>query len=352
MGFEKNEFGSVKGYVLTVRSISTVGNYDYLFDYMFYLDGTIEVRLSASGYLQGGYWEPEQVGYGNRIRQQSMGSLHDHVINYKVDLDILGTENSFLETTTSTEQRQMPWFMDDWGDVVTQQHIVQRYIATEDESKVTYPANFQGGYAITNRNETNAWGTARGYAIHAGYSPVHNTVVGSKRLLESANWARYNIAVSKRKETEPTSSSMWNMNLPGKPTVNFHRFFDGESLDQEDLVAWINVGTHHIPQAEDVPNTRTVTAASSFFLTPLNYFDSDISMESTNAILVQPAEKEGGSYQYEDFGVKPAYCMPAPVAPFSYKGGIDYDLNGREAQKTLEEKRKGYELSHRIKLEM
>ena len=52
------------------------------------------------------------------------------------------------------------------------------------------------------------------------------TVVGSKRLLNNANWARYNLAVSRRKDTEPTSSSMWNMNLPGAPMVNFHNFFD------------------------------------------------------------------------------------------------------------------------------
>jgi hypothetical protein len=45
------------------------------------------------------------------------------------------------------------------------------------------------------------------------------TVVGSKRLLNNANWARYNLAVSVRKENEPSSSSMFNMNLPGKPVV-------------------------------------------------------------------------------------------------------------------------------------
>ncbi|EEB99790.1 hypothetical protein MPER_00439, partial [Moniliophthora perniciosa FA553] len=63
------------------------------------------------------------------------------------------------------------------------------------------------------------------------------TVVGSKRLLENANWARYNLAVSQRKETEPSSST---------PAVNFHEFFDGESLAQKDLVMWINVGMHHL----------------------------------------------------------------------------------------------------------
>lgn len=60
----------------------------------------MEVRVSASGYLQGGYWEPKQEGYGGRIRgttsmctitfvfqdtePYTVGNLHDHVINFKL----------------------------------------------------------------------------------------------------------------------------------------------------------------------------------------------------------------------------------------------------------------------------
>lgn len=39
---------------------------------------------------------------------------------------------------------------------------------------------------------------------------------------------------------------MWNMNLPGAPPVDFHKFFDGENITQDDLVAWVNVGMHHL----------------------------------------------------------------------------------------------------------
>ena len=38
---------------------------------------------------------------------------------------------------------------------------------------------------------------------------------------------------------------MWNLNLLGEPTVDFHKFFDGENITlQEDLVACINIGMH------------------------------------------------------------------------------------------------------------
>ncbi|KAI0091340.1 amine oxidase catalytic domain-containing protein [Irpex rosettiformis] len=352
-GYHEGEFGAVRGYVLTVRSVSTVGNYDYIFDYMFMTDGTIEVRVSASGYLQGGFWEPKQTGYGTAIRDTTMGSLHDHVINFKVDLDVGGLENSLLFTHTEQEEVEQPWFDDDWGKTVIQQKITRDIIENENDAKVNYPVNFQGGYALINQDKKNKWDIARGYAVHPGYSPVHNTVVGSKRLLDNANWARYNLAVSRRKETEPTSSSMWNMNLPGKPMVDFHKFFDGENITQQDLVLWINVGTHHLPQAEDSPNTRTNTASSSFFLTPLNYFDSDVSMDSTNAILLSNPVKPGDPYTYNDYGVKPVNCVPTAVPPFEYRGLTAFGLDGKMAPPaSAEEMRKGAEMYHRIKLEL
>ncbi|EIN14536.1 amine oxidase catalytic domain-containing protein [Punctularia strigosozonata HHB-11173 SS5] len=352
-GYSEGEFGAARGYVLVLRSISTVGNYDYLFDYMFHIDGTIEVRLSASGYLQGGFWESKQEGYGTAIRDTTMGSLHDHVINFKVDLDVAGEKNSLLKTTTNREEITQPWFDDDWGQTVIQQRISREYIQDENDALLKYPLNFQGNYALVNKEELNQWGTPRGYAIHPGYSPVHNTIVGSKRLLENANWARYNLAVSKRKETEPMSSSMWNLHLPGNPMVNFHNFFDGDNITQEDLVAWVNVGMHHLPQAEDSPNTRTNTATSSFFLTPLNYFDWDVSVESSNAILLSAPDVPGGSYKYDDYGVSPVECVPPPLAPFEYKGLKAFGSDGRPAPlKDTEELRKEAELFHRIKVEL
>ncbi|KAF5367943.1 hypothetical protein D9758_004498 [Tetrapyrgos nigripes] len=338
-GWMEGEFGATKGYVLTVRSISTVGNYDY--------NGTIEVRVSASGYLQGGFWEPKQKGYGGRIRDSTMGNLHDHVINFKVDFDIAGTSNSLLETTTSQETVTQPWFDEDWGNEVIQQKIHKRFIENENEALLKYPRNFQGGYAIVNQEERNSWGYPRGYAIHPGYSPVHNTVIGSKRLLNNADWARYNLAVSQRKDTEPSSSSMWNMNLPGKPVVDFHKFFDGENITQKDLVAW--------PQAEDSPNTKTNIAMSSFILTPLNYFDSDISMQSSNAILLSVPQNPEDPFTFDDYGVQQDFsCIPEPLKPFEYSTVQLFDLDGKKVSgdaRSMEDLRKMAELFHRVKIE-
>ncbi|KAK1234331.1 hypothetical protein PQX77_002470 [Marasmius sp. AFHP31] len=272
-----------------------------------------------------------------------------------VDFDIAGTKNSLLETTTHQEEVEHPWLDDDdWGYTTVQQKVTKRYIESEDEALLKYPHNFQGHYAIVNQDNKNAWGYPRGYIVHAGLNPVHTGVVGSKRTLENAHWARYNLAVSKRKETEPSSSSMWNMNLPGAPVVNFHKLFDGDNITQEDLVVWVNVGTHHLPQAEDSPNTKMNTATSSFLLTPFNYFDYDVSMESSNAILLTSPKIPGEPFAYDDYGVEQGYtCVPEAPPPFEYFLPIGFSEEGSQLKPTdPEEMRRMSETYHRVRVDL
>ena len=83
-------------------------------------------------------------------------------------------ENSLLHTSTSQEETTLPWFDDDWGQTVIQQRISREYITNENDALLKFPTNFQGGYALVNKEKTNRWGSPRGYAIHPGYSPVYN----------------------------------------------------------------------------------------------------------------------------------------------------------------------------------
>lgn len=85
-----------KNIAFTLRSISTVGNYDYMFSYNFYADGSMEVDVRASGYIQSGFYANNE-DYGFKIHDSLSGSMHDHVLTYKADFDILGEKNSLLK---------------------------------------------------------------------------------------------------------------------------------------------------------------------------------------------------------------------------------------------------------------
>jgi primary-amine oxidase len=54
-------------------------------------------------------------------------------------------------------------------------------------------------------------------------------------------------------------------------------------------------------------------------LTPVNYFDYDIAMESKNAILIHPLQQERGVFEFDDNGVKQNFhCLPDAPPDFKY----------------------------------
>ena len=88
-----------KNIMFIVRSVATVGNYDYVFDYEFYLDGSIRTTVRASGYIQSSFWTTNMTNAdGFHIHDHLAGSMHDHVLNFKLDLDVAGTANSVVKS--------------------------------------------------------------------------------------------------------------------------------------------------------------------------------------------------------------------------------------------------------------
>jgi primary-amine oxidase len=74
----RHNFGTsysiVKNIVLVARTIATVGNYDYMFDYEFRYDGSIEVTVRASGYIEGTYFSHNE-DYGYHIHDALSGAM-------------------------------------------------------------------------------------------------------------------------------------------------------------------------------------------------------------------------------------------------------------------------------------
>lgn len=221
---------------LIVRSVSTMGNYDYTIDYIFYLDGTIEVKVRASGYIFAAFWaEGKEDEYGYRIHDALASSMHDHVINFKADLDIVGTNNTLMRVGIEPITRDYPWEEEEMGSRNTM-HLVHRPFETE--TGFDWPKNSGEMYIVVNDNETNAWGENRGYRITGGTgmgNPSHLTILNSTTLGVSAEWASNDLWVVKQKDTEPMSASSLNYYEPKTPLVDFSKFVNGENLINEDL---------------------------------------------------------------------------------------------------------------------
>lgn len=151
-----------------------------------------------------------------------------------------------MAVSLENEVVEQPWF-DDWGPV-HQQKIVQTMIRNESDALLDYPKNYEGVYAIVNEEKLNRWGYRKFNvylmiffnrkfsswlchppenfpspfgrslnAILASSITLSQTNLDSKRTRNNVNFAKHHLAVSRRKDSEPSSSSMWNLNLPGAP---------------------------------------------------------------------------------------------------------------------------------------
>ena len=217
-----------------------------MFDYSFYLDASIEVVVRASGYLQSSFYYPDQGKWGPRVQQATQGSLHDHILTYKADFDILGTANSFQVSELVVANTSQPWFPE-LGEFEQMELDVSNL---PSETAMDFAGNGQAMYCIINEDYTNSWGAPRGYRMVPGRSNVHLTVKNSPWSMYNAEYAKHHFAVTRQHDNEPYANSVQNVNLPMKPQQDFAKFFDGESLDQEDLVVFFNLGMHHFTRSE------------------------------------------------------------------------------------------------------
>ena len=222
-----------KNSYLVLRATSTVGNYDYTIDYLFYLDGTVEVKVRASGFIQGAYYlhgHGEQYGY--KVNDQFATSMHDHVINFKADMDIAGQRNTLQKVDIEPAKIQYPWSERPRKTMKLSHSIVHK------EGALDWPANSKTMYLVTNPDAHNQWGVPRSYRILPGTgvgTPAHLTFEGSESLGQAARWSTRDLWITKQRDAEPRSASAMNAFNTDKPIVNFGTFVDGEDIEQEDL---------------------------------------------------------------------------------------------------------------------
>lgn len=238
-----NYVATTKNIKLVIRSVYTIGNYDYMFSYSFYRDGSMAVDVQASGYIQGAFYAKNEE-YGFRIHDQLSGSMHDHVLNFKADFDILGTDNSVELVQQVPHTTTYPWSK---GKEFNTMKLERSFVDTEDDAQFNWSPNAQTQVLIVNQGELNKYGEKRGFRILPSAGVAHLTMENSTVLRNSANWATHDLMISVQKDTEPRSAHRFNNQDTANPPIDFANFFNGESLKQTDLVVWFNLGMHHVP---------------------------------------------------------------------------------------------------------
>ncbi|XP_010840788.1 PREDICTED: primary amine oxidase, liver isozyme [Bison bison bison] len=317
--FLSHYFGGVAQTVLVFRSVSTMLNYDYVWDMVFYPNGAIEVKLHATGYISSAFLFGAARRYGNQVGEHTLGPIHTHSAHYKVDLDVGGLENWVWAEDMAFVPTAIPW---------SPEHQIQRLQVTRKQLETEEQAAFPLGgasprYLYLASNQSNKWGHPRGYRIQT-VSFAGGPMPQNSPMERAFSWGRYQLAITQRKETEPSSSSVFNQNDPWTPTVDFSDFINNETIAGKDLVAWVTAGFLHIPHAEDIPNTVTVGNGVGFFLRPYNFFDQEPSMDSADSIYFREGQ-DAGSCEVNPLACLPQAATCAPDLPvFSHGGYPEY----------------------------
>jgi primary-amine oxidase len=247
--------------------------------------------------------------------------MHDHILNFKADFDILGTNNTVAVVNQVPVSMTYPWSN---GKARNTMKLEKTYIDSEDNSRLFWGANAATQYSIINKDAIKKYGEYRGYRISPSLGAIHLTVEDSSNLVNSARWATHDLQVTKQHDTEPRAAHAYNNQDVHNPPINFDAFFNSENLTQTDLVLWLNLGMHHIPHTGDLPNTVFSTAHAGVSFSPLNYLTGDPSRQTVNQVRINYGG--GNVSQVETFGQEQgSYAVeftPVEVDLWGYKGDV------------------------------
>ncbi|GMH38438.1 hypothetical protein BSKO_06322 [Bryopsis sp. KO-2023] len=298
---------AVRRSMLVIRTIATIGNYDYIYDIRFKPVASIQVDVTMAGYVESSFYSPSgetrrDIPFGTRVHKYTFANLHDHLSGWKVDLDILGGKNSIhkKEVKVGTWKEALKDIDPDttgpdWHEAPILKYIDSQKIQKEFGYKIQNPGNVV--WTFNNDFMTNSVGQPRGYSISHGLTSSQ-LLPETHPFTKAMAWTKYHLAVTKYKDSEPRShAGLYDMPIPQKPVVNFDDFLDDESIVAEDLVGWVMVGLQHVPRSEDVPLISNF--GTNFHIKPWNYFEELVSMDMGDTEDFPPcAPRAGSAFKY------------------------------------------------------
>ncbi|KAH7514100.1 hypothetical protein FEM48_Zijuj11G0052900 [Ziziphus jujuba var. spinosa] len=257
---------------LVVRMSASVGNYDYIFDWEFQTDGLIRVKVGLSGMLMVKGTSYENVyGIHNQedlsgplVSENVIGVLHDHYINFHLDMDIDGPNNSFVKVDMvkeSTLQGQSP----------RKSYLkAKRNIAkTENDAKIKLKLYDPSEFHVINPDRRSRLGNPSGYKLVPGGTAASLLDLYDPPQLRSA-FTNNQIWVTPYNRTEQYAGGLFVCQSKGDDTLAVWSKRN-RPIENRDIVLWYTLGFHHIPCQEDFPIMPTVS--SSFDLKPVNFFE-------------------------------------------------------------------------------
>ncbi|KAF5202645.1 Primary amine oxidase [Thalictrum thalictroides] len=259
---------------LVVRMAASVGNYDYIIDWEFQMDGLIRVKVTLSGMLmvKGTHnqnLDQAQDGQnmsGTLVSENLIGVVHDHFIIFHLDMDIDGSDNSFVNVHLK-KQEASP------GESPRKSYLkVQREVAkTEKDAQIKFKLYDPSEYHVVNPNKKSRVGNPVGYKVVPGGNAASLLDLHDPPQIRGA-FTNNQIWVTSYNRSEEWAGGLLVYQGKGEDTLAVWSERDRQ-IENKDIVLWYTLGFHHIPCQEDFPIMPSVS--SSFDLKPVNFFESN-----------------------------------------------------------------------------
>ncbi|MEB6377901.1 primary-amine oxidase [Leclercia adecarboxylata] len=266
---------------LVVRWISTVGNYDYIFDWIFHENGTIGIDAGATGIeavkgvMAKTMHDPsakEDTKYGTLIDHNIVGTTHQHIYNFRLDLDVDGTNNTLVAMDPEVKPNTAG------GPRTSTMQVNQYNIDSEQQAAQKFdPGTIR---LLSNTSKENRMGNPVSYQIIPYAGGTHPVATGAKFAPDEWIYHRLSFMDKQLWVTRYHPNEMYpegkfpNRSAHDQGLGQFSK--DNESLNNQDDVVWITTGTTHVARAEEWPIMPTEWVHA--LLKPWNFFDETPSM--------------------------------------------------------------------------
>lgn len=273
---------------LVFRTVATVGNYDYLFDWRFEQDDSIVVGVGATGILEvkavkdqkaDGPLSPglaakdpegHEVQFGQLVAPGIDGVDHDHFFSYRLDLDVDGVNNSLMvdklvqyKLPEPAPGRKYIWAMR------------PEMIKTEGDAKFDLSLEHPAMWRFANENVKNSLGQPTSFEIMPGQTGI-SLLPSSEWPQKRAGFSEHTLWVTPYDPDERYASGVYVMGSKGEDSLPSWTK-KNRNIMNTDIVAWYTVGFHHVPRPEDWPQMPIMW--HTFSLSPFQFLPKNPGMD-------------------------------------------------------------------------
>lgn len=260
---------------LVLRAIATIGNYDYILDWVFLQNGSIKLMAGATGLAQAKAVDTKTMSDPTAAKDTRNGTLvdknivaptHQHIFSYRLDLDVDGETNSVGEilpkaiTVSNPEFARSEMIMQE-KTYKTEQEAIQKF----DPDKIVL---------VKSESRKNILGNTTGYQVipfAGGTHPFMEEPLFTKTdyVLKRAEFINNHIWVTPYKKDELYSEGKYTTHNTDTGLGLWTQ--QNRDIESEDSVVWLTTGTTHVMRAEEFPimPTEWVTA----MIKPWNFFN-------------------------------------------------------------------------------